>query len=462
MKHDNELPAGFFARLDIDFVSDQDYLQEFKNGYTGFRGAEAYFSREFGRSLDDYNDPVRLNRFSINRLWYKYSLNAELNWYDNVINRRQEDTDTTVQELPVIQFTGSKQRLWESPIYFSMENEYTHFYRANTTTPNSITQSHRVDVYPRIYWPLNLSYYLAVEPSFGIRETFWQVAEYEDQPDDMQDDETFFRDLYDWRLDLSTEVYNIFQTSGSQIDRIKHAVKPQIVYTYIPEEDQDVYPQFDALDRIAKQNQLTYSLTNLLTYRSLKDRPKKSGNFSEDPQYHYQQFVRFYLEQSYDFNEAAENDPAEWKNGETQEPFSTVYGKLEISPKRFFSSTVDAEWHPYESDIISRNIAADITDHQGNRLFLEHRYKKDLTETSPDGLESIYSKLQLQLTKELSVFGEYEKDLYADTDLLTGIGTLYKAQCWSLQLKYTREIDVEDYSFMIGLHGLGEFESDIQ
>ena len=80
MKQDQAMPAGFFASLDLDVVSDQDYLQEFKGGYTGFRDTQDYFNNAFGRDIDDYNDPIRLNRFNIDRRWARYTLNAEARW----------------------------------------------------------------------------------------------------------------------------------------------------------------------------------------------------------------------------------------------------------------------------------------------------------------------------------------------------------------------------------------------
>lgn len=36
MKNNQEMPFDFSAKLDLDIVSDQDYLHEFKDGYTGF------------------------------------------------------------------------------------------------------------------------------------------------------------------------------------------------------------------------------------------------------------------------------------------------------------------------------------------------------------------------------------------------------------------------------------------
>jgi len=64
------------------------------------------------------------------------------------------------------------------------------------------------------------------------------------------------------------------------------------------------------------------------------------------------------------------------------------------------------------------------------------------------------------VTEALSATAEYEKDLYEDNHLLTSIGALYKAQCWSFQLTYTREEKDDKYDFMIGFHGLGKIESD--
>ncbi len=39
-KYDQALPGGFFAKLDIDVVSDQDYLKTFQDGYTGYEAEE--------------------------------------------------------------------------------------------------------------------------------------------------------------------------------------------------------------------------------------------------------------------------------------------------------------------------------------------------------------------------------------------------------------------------------------
>ena len=460
MKHDQDLPWRFSAKLDLDIVSDQDYLKEFKDGYTGYRFTDDYYNSEFNRDMDDYNDPIRLNRLILKRNWSVFNLNAEFRWYDNVIKRQQEERDTTVQRLPVIRLNAPKQQLGPSPFYATMANEYTYFYRENTNTENRVTRDHRIDIYPRVYLPLSWNHYATLEPSMGIRETYWQVADYEDPLDDMENNETYQRQLLDYRADLSTEVYNILPTGGDRIDRFKHTVTPRVVYTYIPEEDQSDYPYFDATDRIEKKNQLTYSLTNLFTYRSRLEKNKSAGEGAAAPEFHYQQFLRLYLRQTYDFNETGGYDPSVWKDKQIRENFSPIYGLMELTPEKYLSLKADAEWSTYENELTSHNISATLSDTRGDRLSVEHRYTRELPYIDQEGLESVYAKALVAMTETLSATAEYEKDLYEDKEILSSIGLLYKAQCWSFRLTFTRDTEEEKYDFMIGLRGLGEIESD--
>ena len=460
MKHDQALPKGFSAMIDLDIVSDQDYLKEFISGYSGYIDTTDYYNDEFNRDIDDYNDPIRLNRLNINRNWSLFNLNAEFRWYDDVISRQQGDPDTTVQRLPFIQLNASKQQLGSSLFYGSMTNEYTYFYRENTDTQNRVTRDHRIDVHPRIYLPLSWQNYFILEPSMGFRGTYWRVMDHEGADDDTDSDKTLHRELMDYQLDLSTEIYNILHTGGDRIDRYKHAVSPRIVYTYIPEEDQSTYPDFDAMDRIGKQNRLTYSLTNLLTYRSKLKNKKSEAEETSDPEYHYQQFLRLYLEQSYNLSTVDEDDLSAWEYWETRKSFSPVFGRVELTPRKYITLKADAEWSTYEDALISRNFSTTLRDRRGDRLSVVHRYRQKNSDIDEVGLKSAYAGLLISMTEALSVTAEYEKDLNQNNHLLTSIGALYKAQCWSFQLTFTREEGDDRYDFMIGFRGLGNIESD--
>jgi len=168
MKHDQAMPFGFSGKIDIDIASDGDYLHEFRDGYTGFDKTEAYFSKTFGRELDDYNDPVRVSSVSLNKIGGSYSLNAGARWYDDTLSRN--NTETALHKLPFIRFNSLKQRILKTPLYWKLDSEYTYFYRKDGA------RGHRADVYPRFLLPVRLGNYATFEPSIGLRETVWHVS----------------------------------------------------------------------------------------------------------------------------------------------------------------------------------------------------------------------------------------------------------------------------------------------
>lgn len=427
-KNDQALSYGFSAMLDLDIVSDQDYLTEFRSRYTGFDSTKEYFIKEFGRDIDAYDDSERLNRLNVKRNWTAYSLNAELRWYDNVIKRRQMEENNTLQRLPIIEFGGVKQAILATPLYFDFDSEYDYFYREDGN------RGHRVDVHPRLYLPLSFKTYFNFEPSVGVRETLWYFdkAEYT-----LSDKKTLDRTIHDVKLDLSSDFYKIYSGIGNRIDKIKHSVRPQIVYDYIPDKDQTDLPSFDALDRIEKANLITYSITNTLISR-LEQNNRFSG-------YDYHQFLRFKVQQSYDFNKEKEHHP---------EPYSPIFGELDITPGRYVSIDADAEWSHYDRDFRSRNIALTLWDDRADRLFIEHRYKVDEQ-------ESIYTDLRIKLTHSLSVYADYERNIRDRIDIKQGVGFLYSSQCWSFDFRYVDEEEEQRFEFMINLFGIGEMGEGI-
>jgi len=440
MKQDQALPRGFFARLDMDIVSDQDYFHEFKAGYTGFDEVDAYFIKEFGRGFDAYDDPVRLNRLNVSKYWSLYSLNAELRWYDDVIARRQKETDTTLQRMPVITFAGSKQTLLDSPLYFDLASEYTYFYSEDGS------RQHRADIYPRLYLPYSYKHYFTIEPSVGVRETVWHFDKEEYQSSDKQN---LSREMYDLKVDLVSEIYNIFQFHGKTIEGIKHIIRPNIVYGYIPEKDQSDLPSLDDIDRILKKNLITYSLTNTLISKVKKHTEGNTGHLEDEPAdkrtdeppvYDYNEFLRFKLEQSYDIDKEKEDDP---------EPFSPIHGELELNPKIYLSLRADADWSTYDNNFRSQNISAALRDLRGDRLYVGYRYERDISET-------VYTDVRAKISDTLETYGEYERNIFDGRDLKYGFGVLYHTQCWSFDSGLIKEGDDFSFIFMIKLYGIGE------
>ncbi|MBW1841633.1 MAG: LPS-assembly protein LptD [Deltaproteobacteria bacterium] len=434
-KANQSLPWKVTAKLDLDIVSDQDYLYEFRGGYTGFNETEANFLDNFGRDLDTYDDPIRSNSLNFNRRWDRFSLNAEGRWQDNVAARRQGGPDPTIQRLPTITFDASKQYISTTPFLYDLTSGYNYFYIDDGD------RAHRLDIYPRFYLPYRFKNYFTFEPSLGLRETVWH---YDKNEYGYSNKDTLSREMYDVKMDLYSKIFNVFPVNGKQIERIKHAVKPQVVYYYTPDEDQAEYPNFDTIDRIQKENLLTYTLTNTFTSKSKKETAAiisaKEDKSAELPVYTYNEACRFKLGQSYDINKERDGDP---------EPFSPVFGRLDLVLSRLFSLGADANWSPYDGDFVSHNIAADIKDKRGDRLYVEHRYTQD-------AIESIYADLLIQLTDRVMAYAEFERNLKDDRHIRSGFAVVYTAQCWSVEFGYEYE-NSKKIGFMIHLFGFGEF-----
>lgn len=440
LKQDQDLFLGLKAKLDIDLVSDQDYLHEFASGTGGFEETRDYFVDTFGRGLDDDDDPVRMNQLNISRTWSHYSFNTNMLWYDDVVKRRSDDIDRTLQQWPSISFSGIRQPLAGSPIQYDLNTGYVHYYRIYGL------RGQRYDLYPRVYLPLRLFNVLSIEPSTGFRYTIWRTYN-EDSPidPDEEDKDTFDRSLYDLKLDLNTELYRIFDAGPIENDRIKHSLRPQIVYDFIPDVDQSDLPNFEErVDRIDRKNLITYSLTNLFTLR----RAASSEVLSATPR--YISFLRFKLEQSFDINKHNDDDP---------EPFSPIKAELDLTPGRYVRIDSDAQWSIYGDDMVQFNTEISLWNDRQDKLWVDYRSTKELTDDTGEvttvGLESIRLGALLHLGQRWSINGAYERNLFDSKDIETAFGIGYRSQCWNMDLEIKIEEDNQSYQVKFDLLGLG-------
>jgi LPS-assembly protein len=446
MSHHQEAPLGFFAKLDLDIASDQDYLRDFQDGHTGYEDSDDYFRKVFHRQLDDYNDPVRTNRLNLNRLWPKFSFNFEPRWNDDT--RRDINTSETLQRLPYMSFDGEKQKILASPLYFDLASQYDYFWR------DSGTRGQRLDVHPRFYLPFGIKKYATVEPSIGLRGTGYRLDKrnFEDQPDT---DQWLHRELFDTRLELFTEVERVFNWEGRLFESIKHRIRPQIVHEFIPDSKQGDLPRFDRIDRIDETNKITYALINTLTSKSRTLKAKKAemqlpGKSDEEPQtavdYVYNDFFRMEVANGYDFERS-------------RRPFLPIAARLDFVPAKYISTHADAQYSVYENEFLSHNIQGTLWDNRGDELNVTYRYEKSTEETqTEEDIQSISGKIKLQLTDYLSVSGENAYNFETDQRIRTAGGFTYTAQCWAFDFRYTDEPDDWKVSFKIALTGLGEIE----
>ncbi|MFH1154251.1 MAG: LPS assembly protein LptD [Pseudomonadota bacterium] len=440
MKHDQALPADWTFKLDLDIVSDADYLREFKGGASGFNAVNTYFESTFGRSLDEYDDITRTNRMNLNRTWSSYSVNLGASWYDNVLARTLDEADTTLQELPALQFFSSRQSLLDSGLQMDMVSGYTSFYRKDTT--DTLINGQRADLHPRFYLPLTLGRFLSLEPSAGFRASAWKINPDSRKSGAEDEDDFFHREMVDLNLNLSTRVSRVYKPENGFADRIRHDIVPAVDYTYIPHVNQDDLPRFDELDFIQEKNAVTWSVTNRLTSRrAVPAPPSDSDKALSATENIYKEFVWLKVSQSYLLDRPDETD---------QESFSDITADLELSPCDYLTLEADAQWSPYRNRFTSHNAGFRISDRRGDAIYASHRFEQSAS-------ESLYTRVDAVLTPKINAFLVFEKDLLADKNVETTTGFNFRRSCWSLEMAYSDTPDDRAVTFVIHLFGIGEF-----
>ena len=116
---------------------------------------------------------------------------------------------------------------------------------------------------------------------------------------------------------------------------------------------------------------------------------------------------------------------------------------------RFFTLDMDLTWSPYDNHFNTFNIGNTIKDNRGDRLRTEYRYKTDSS-------ESLYSKIDISLTDEVSAYFSIEENIRANRTVETTAGFALKKSCWTFNLQFADSEDDHSITFMIKLHGIGE------
>ncbi|MBF0223907.1 MAG: LPS-assembly protein LptD [Desulfobacterales bacterium] len=425
-KGDIGLPLDFLGRFDIDFVSDQDYLHEFRDGESGFDKTEQTFIKNFGRGLACYDDPFRNNGITITKNFEKSVLNIESIWFDNYYEKNQSDALSSIYKLPSIKYNAINQKLFNS-LYVRLNSDYTFFYIKDDVNVQ------RIDINPVFYAPIKFKHYLTVEPSVSLRETAWYIEQ--DYNDAFQENK-LHREIIDFGITANTNFFKIYK--GNKSDAIKHLIKPEITYYYSPKIKNEVHPELDYTDVLYRKNKIAYSLSNILIskYRNASFDSITSDD-TKLPDFYYNQFLTFKFKQEYDIDTV-----------EDDERFSPLYFELLFAFNQLLSVSSDASWSIYGDGLISHNTSFIMQDERDNKLITEYRYTKEYS-------ESLNNRLILALSEQISSEFYHELNMLDSKTLKWGVGLTYKSKCWAVTTTYKSDLEDKRFSIFVYLEGLG-------
>jgi LPS-assembly protein len=201
------------ANTDLNYVSDDDYIEELKSS--------------LGLSYDSY---VRSSA-DINYRRQGVNFSTRVQSFQT-IDQNIADTDKPYQQLP--QMTLNLNHSFEQwPIDIGMENEYVFFYRSNH---DGRPTGHRMNTRPSIEFPVETPGAF-LKPKVSVQYTQYELS---DQP--LGHSESISRVL----PIFSTDSGLIFE-KNMKLGESKyiHTIEPRLFYLYIPKDDQQDIPDFD-------------------------------------------------------------------------------------------------------------------------------------------------------------------------------------------------------------------------
>lgn len=460
-KHYYDLPNGYIHRANFNLASDLRYPRDFSDEMLG------------------HGEPALENKTSLTKNTNSQHFSVEAAHYTNLLKADAlTDNNDSVHRFPEIQYGLTEQELFQTNLFFKFDFNYTNFSRRdfayddvdssapfepiknrdgqfdyvpslNPSQKDRIRTGHRYIFQPSLSYPFHIGRYLDVLPSVTYNETQYRFNVDPDTPVDNYERNAARRFL---QTDLSfkTKYSAVFGVDDGKSNRYKHEIEPEVIYSKIPYaerpehiffgdfQNQPYYRhnepvsnadfsgssglQFDYRDRLFDKNLATFVFSNYLIRKSY------ISNLAN-----YQKFVTFRVSQSYDFNEAQNEDPKAW---------SSMNGILDIRQQNFETHTT-ADYYPYAK---VTNWTTRLKFIGNRRDYLELSYSKniivdeDQVKTSQKN-ETFSTGLGFK-TKYLNLVGQTNFSLITEKLESWEYIAMFKppGDCWSINFRNKRTL----------------------
>ena len=428
-------------------ISDIYYFQDFSSHNYYLDNYAGAMNRPFQRisflgndQLTSYDSTAR-----IVKQWRNYNLTVLTQYTENL---SVPNNDNTLQRYPEITFNGFKQPLFGTRLNWEFTSLYGYYYRTLGEKGSVF------DVYPKLSLPWSFGDYLQVTPTAGVRETLWDT----ESNVSATPGSSASRSVYTLALNASTEAFRIFDVSWGQVEKVRHAIKPEITYNYIPSAGPNLRPDFvlpvsnttvgGVAANVDAQNSITYALTNTLISRFRDEK----GDVS------YREIFRLKLSETYNIT-----SPTIYVTPPTlliptiiptrlpadpTKPFMPIDLELDINPYQYLGfankSAYDVNtmsWAQIQQDIA-------LKDTRGDSLAFVYRYTKD-------SVESYGIVGRIRATKSVDIFGGLRENLFDRTTLEKTIGLEFRSQCWAVEVSYSDLVSDRTFMVLFSLSGFG-------
>lgn len=423
------------SRLDLDIVSDLDYLTEFNSGMTGFIETQDRFLDAFGRGFQNKTELARENSLKLLRSWANgQALQINLLGMNDL--REVKDGPDPLWNLPMINYTGLLP-VYDTGMDFSWTANYTHFWR------DEGVRAQRLDLPMKLSTGVPLTPYLETTVDAGFRNTSYIIDDNGDP--DWRDSSSENRFLVEAGGKIGTTMIRDFGVDIGEIYNWNHTFRPYVAYRYVSDVNQDNLPQFDDIDRIGEQNIFYYGLDNFFSIFG-----RKNGSEYER-EYGYIKLI-----QGYDF-----------RSSQDQTPLTPVEIKAAYYPLREFRIVYRSDISVYGEGFLKNALEADYKNSRGDIFFLDYFSSKNVPEAHEDNggitdsissaadTESIKGGFKVSLMYSLLAAYDIERSIEDSKTVQENFSLVYQPSCWSVELASNYTPGNQKYMITFRLANIG-------
>jgi LPS-assembly protein len=423
LNNETTFANGLNIRADINRVSDHWYFRDF--------ASFNYYREHYSDSTEDVFKRVSfLGNESVGYLhstlratkdWQLYNLTALARYTDDFSTM---DNAATLQKYPELILTGFRRPLFDSSLQMEFTTGYDYYYS------HEGQKGHLWELSPTLFLPLNLGKYFKITSWTGVRASVW------DRADSLMgaDDKNGERNVFIIGTTLSTELNRVFTINSKSLEKLRHVIKPELSYQYIPDVSDETVPAF--LDIIYPRNAVTYGIVSTITAKMRQDNNKTV----------YRELMRFKISQAYDITEARREYSAGQKDNR---PFGDIVMELDVLPFQFFSLSARNTFDVNSGGMKQNNYDLILSDSRGDSVSAGYRYTRNT-------LEGINLSVKAEINRSLGLTYILSQNRLDQRTVESTVGMLYRKQCWSLGLSFSEQGGDRSFMVYFSLLGLGK------
>ncbi len=430
-KADHDFGNRFIAKLDIDLVSDRDYLQEFKKGMVGFDQSNSDFRAHYNRGFQAETLDLRENTLQFSKVWTTTDLQTEINIIDDLRDDLEEVTPPWA--VPRVAYSGLLPFM-QTPLDLTWSSEYVYYWR------DEGVGAHRVDLFPQLNGPITFTPYLEASYLVGLRETLYFIEPHDTLSEEIWNNRDFeYRTFYNVLLTGATTLSRDYDISIKKYKTFRHVIRPELSYLLVQGTNQDDLPILDNEDRILEKSWLQYGLNNYFRAIRLDEFSLFRSNFSS-----------FKLNQVYDIDAG-------------DHPVSDLHFEFIVRGFQDLFFSYETTLSVYGEGVTTYSLETRYQNRRGDRVNLDYRYKlhPDIdppyfyTDAEGESLHEIRGNFESRISQLFSIKLDTTYSLSSDSTVDSTLSLVYHNPCWTVEFAASRNTGDSSFYMLFSLAGLG-------